>query len=116
VNYLRGAYFAAAEAWQEALELTRSMGDVPIGLEVLLRAANLWAQQDHDIAPLSEIFFIRQQPTLPGEARRMSEDVYHRCGRESRRQAEYACRRVDHFALTTGDSHSTVEPSARRTE
>jgi tetratricopeptide (TPR) repeat protein len=76
VHYLRGEWAAAAQAWHEALELTRSMGDVPIGLEILLRAANLWAQQDHDIAPLSVILFIRQQSTLLEETRRMSEDVY----------------------------------------
>jgi hypothetical protein len=49
---------------------------VPIGLEILLRAANLWAQQDRDIAPLSVILFIRQQPALLDETRRMSEEVY----------------------------------------
>jgi hypothetical protein len=76
VHYLRGEQAAAAQAWHAALELTRSMGDVPIGLEILLRAATLWAQQDHHITPLSVILFIRQQPTLLEETRRMSEDVY----------------------------------------
>ncbi len=65
-----------AEAWHEALDLTRQIGDVPIGLEILLRAATLWAQQDHDVAPLSVIAFVRQQPTLLEETRRMSEGVY----------------------------------------
>jgi DNA-binding SARP family transcriptional activator/predicted ATPase len=76
VHYLRGDPVAAAQAWHEALELTRVMGDVPIGLEVLLRAASLWAQQDHEIVPLSVILFIRRQPALLEETRRMSETVY----------------------------------------
>jgi DNA-binding SARP family transcriptional activator/predicted ATPase len=76
VHYLRGESAAAAQAWHEALRLTLHMGDVPIGLEILLRAANLWAQQDHDITPLSVILFIRQQPALLDETRRMSEEVY----------------------------------------
>jgi len=76
VHYLRGERAAAAQAWHDALDLARSMGDVPIGLEILLRAANLWAQDDHDVVPLSVVLFIRQQPTLLEETRRMSEDVY----------------------------------------
>jgi DNA-binding SARP family transcriptional activator/predicted ATPase len=76
VHYLRGERAAAARAWHQALDLTRSMGDVPIGLEVLLRAATLWAQQNLDINPLSVILFIRQQPALLEETRRMSETVY----------------------------------------
>jgi DNA-binding SARP family transcriptional activator/predicted ATPase len=76
VHYLRGEWCAAAEAWHEALDLTLQIGDVPIGLEILLRAATLWAQQDHDSAPLSVIAFVRQQPTLLEETRRMSEAVY----------------------------------------
>ena len=76
VQFLRGEWGAAARSWHEALHLTLQMGDVPIGLEILLRAATLWAQQDHDSAPLSVIAFVRQQPTLLEETRRMSEDVY----------------------------------------
>ena len=76
VHYLRGERTAAAQAWHEALQLTLHIGDVPIGLEILLRAATLWAQQDRSSAPLSVIAFVRQQPALLEETRRMGEDVY----------------------------------------
>jgi DNA-binding SARP family transcriptional activator/predicted ATPase len=76
VQFLRGEWAAAAQSWHEALHLTVQLGDVPIGLEILLRAATLWAQQDHDVAPLSVVAFVRQQPALLEETRRMSEDVY----------------------------------------
>jgi DNA-binding SARP family transcriptional activator/predicted ATPase len=76
VQFLRNEWSAAARSWHEALHLTLQMGDVPIGLEILLRAATLWAQQDHDIAPLSVITFVRQHPALLEETRRMSEGVY----------------------------------------
>jgi tetratricopeptide (TPR) repeat protein len=76
VQFLRGERGTAARSWHEALHLTLQMGDIPIGLEILLRAATLWAQQDHGVAPLSVIAFVRQQPTLLEETRRMSEDVY----------------------------------------
>ncbi|CAG0937564.1 Putative HTH-type transcriptional regulator [Thermoflexales bacterium] len=76
VHYLHGKRGAAAQSWHEALHLTLQIGDVPIGLEILLRAATLWAQQDQSHAPLSVIAFVRQQPALLEETRRMSEDVY----------------------------------------
>lgn len=76
VHYLKGEWVLAAQLWHEALHLTLQMGDVPIGLEILLRAATLWAQQDHSSAPLGVILFVRQQPTLLDETRRMSDEVY----------------------------------------
>lgn len=49
VCYLRGVLWAwaAARHWCEALEIVVEIGDVPIGLEILTRAAKLWAQHDH---------------------------------------------------------------------
>jgi tetratricopeptide (TPR) repeat protein len=76
VHFLRGDLIAASRVWQEALQLTLHIGDVPIGLEVLLRAATLWTQQDHASAPLSVILFVRQQSALLEETRRASDEVY----------------------------------------
>lgn len=75
VSYLRGDWAGAARHWREALEIVVEIGDVPIGLEVLTRAAKLWAQIDHDPAPLTVITFVLKQPALLAESRAAAQEL-----------------------------------------
>ncbi len=75
IAYLRGDRRGAARHWHEALTLARDRGDVPIGLEILTRAARLWSQLDHDPAPLKVITFVLKQPALLAESRAAAQEL-----------------------------------------
>ena len=75
ISYLRGEWAGAARHWQAGLTLARDRGDVPIGLEILTRAAKLWSQQDHAVAPLKVISFVLKQPALLAETRAAALDL-----------------------------------------
>lgn len=75
VSYLRNDWVSAARHWREALDIVVEIGDVPIGLEILTRAAGLWAQLDHDPAPLKVITFVLKQPALLAESRAAAEEL-----------------------------------------
>ena len=75
VCYLRGEWAGAAQHWCEALEVVVEIGDVPIGLEILTRAAKLWAQHDHAGGPLKVITFVLKQPALLAESRAAAQDL-----------------------------------------
>ncbi|MBI5566134.1 MAG: tetratricopeptide repeat protein [Chloroflexi bacterium] len=75
ISYLRGDWPGAARHWREALAITVEIGDVPIGLEILTRAAKLWAQQDHASAPLKVIAFVLKQPALLAESRAAAQEL-----------------------------------------
>lgn len=75
INFLRGDWPGAARHWREALTLAVKIGDVPIGLEILTRAARLWSQLDHDPAPLQIITWVLQQPALLAESRAAAQEL-----------------------------------------
>jgi DNA-binding SARP family transcriptional activator/predicted ATPase len=64
-----GRMGAAAQALSEALQLATAVGDRPIILEGLARAAILWRQQHADLRPLAVLSFVRQQPEMLQETR-----------------------------------------------
>ena len=105
VSYLRGDWTNAARRWREALEIVVEMGDVPIGLEILTRAAKLWAQQDHAVAPLKIITFVLKQPALLAETRTAAQELAAHlqagASAESVAMAETASATADFAALAS---------------
>jgi tetratricopeptide (TPR) repeat protein len=75
ISYLRGEWACAAQHWHEALTLARDRGDVPIGLEILTRAAKLWARHDHATEPLKVITWVLKQPALLAESRAAAQEL-----------------------------------------
>jgi DNA-binding SARP family transcriptional activator/predicted ATPase len=71
-----GKIGAAAQALSEALQLAAAVGDRPIILEGLARAAVLWRQQQPDLRPLAVLSFVRQQPEMLQETRLEIEPHY----------------------------------------
>jgi hypothetical protein len=65
------SFDAGLHAW----EIVAESGDVPIGLEILTRAAKLWSQLHHTSAPLKVILFVLRQPALLAESRAAAQEL-----------------------------------------
>ena len=78
VCFLRSAGAKAAQYWREALTLARDAGEVPIGLEVLMRVAAWLEQRGESEAALKIVTFVLRQPMLLEENRRKIDEQYAR--------------------------------------
>ena len=75
VNGRLGNRGEAARCLHEALSLATAVGDRPITLEAVARAALLWGEEEAGGRPYALLAFVRQQPELLQETRGETDEV-----------------------------------------
>ena len=71
-----GDVTGAAVCWGEALSIALAIGDRPIGLEILVRAAALGEQGKGRIRPLPILSFALREPAMLEETRQLAQAHY----------------------------------------